>query len=56
MQRGRLGLLDIYRMFVGVVRNDIYMVNFFEERPISNFRFWVLQEQEFVSRLLLDCM
>ena len=44
-------LLDLHRIFVGSVRNNLRVVNFFEERPTQILRLWFMQWQEIVSRL-----
>lgn len=45
-------LFDLHRRFMGVVHNELRVVNFFEELPTHILQFWFVQWREFVSEPL----
>lgn len=42
-------LLDLQRMFEGLVADDVHVVNFFEQRPTRLFKIWFIVWEQFVS-------
>ncbi|KJZ70348.1 hypothetical protein HIM_10277 [Hirsutella minnesotensis 3608] len=45
-----ISLLDLHKAFVGIVRDDFQVFNFFEQRPMRIFRLWFIQWQQFCVR------
>ncbi|KJZ69751.1 hypothetical protein HIM_10862 [Hirsutella minnesotensis 3608] len=45
-----ISLSDLHEAFVGMVRDDFQVFNFYEQRPMRIFRLWFIQWQQFCVR------
>lgn len=45
-----LSLQDLHRDFIKSCRDDLYLLNFFEERKTRHFKAWLIQWDDYVSR------
>ena len=44
-----ISLRDLHEQFIASVRDDLQVVNFYEQRPIRLLKLWLFQWQGFVS-------